>query len=42
MTTNNISVFIENEAGKNIKNYSNEKTLDYIKSIEVSRKYPYP
>ena len=42
MITNNIRVFIENEAGKNIKNYYNEKTLDYLKSIEVSREYPYP
>ena len=42
MITDYIRVFIENEAGKNRKNYYNEKTLDYLKSIEVSREYPYP
>jgi inorganic pyrophosphatase len=42
MITEYIRVFIENEAGKNKKNYYNEKTLDYLKSIEVSREYPYP
>ena len=37
-----IKVFIENEAGSNKKNLFNEKTLEYKKTVEVSRKYPYP
>jgi len=37
-----MKVFIENEAGSNRKNLFNEKTLEYKKTVEVSRKYPYP
>jgi len=37
-----MKVFIENEAGSNQKNLYNEKNLEYIKTVEVSRKYPYP
>lgn len=37
-----MNVFIENEAGSNQKNLYNEKTLEYRKMVEVSRKYPYP
>ena len=37
-----IKVFIENEAGSNQKNIYNEKTLQYKKTVIVSRKYPYP
>ncbi|MBI4599520.1 inorganic diphosphatase, partial [Candidatus Uhrbacteria bacterium] len=37
-----MKVFIENEAGSNQKNLYNEKTLEYRKTVEVSRKYPYP
>lgn len=37
-----MKVFIENEAGLNIKNLFNEKTLEYRKSVEVSVDYPFP
>lgn len=37
-----MKVFIENEAGSNKKNLFDEKTLEYRKTVEVSRKYPYP
>ncbi len=37
-----MKVFIENEANSDQKNLYNEKTLEYIKTITVSRKYPYP
>ena len=37
-----MKVFIENEAGSNKKNIFDEKTLEYKKAVEVSRKYPYP
>lgn len=37
-----MKVFIENEAGSNQKNFYNEKTLEYKKTVTVSRKYPYP
>ena len=37
-----MKVFIENEAGSNQKNLYNEKTLEYRKTVGVSRKYPYP
>jgi len=36
-----IQVFIENEANSDQKNIYNEKTLEYKKSVTVSRKYPY-
>jgi inorganic pyrophosphatase len=36
-----IKVFIENEAGSDQKNIFNEKTLEYKKTVTVSRKYPY-
>jgi len=35
-------IFIENEANSNKKNLFNEKTLEFIKTIEVARAYPYP
>ena len=35
-------VFIENEQGSNKKNLFNEKTLEYKRTVEVSRAYPYP
>ncbi len=35
-------VFIENEAGKNLKHIHNEKTFEYIETIKVSREYPFP
>ncbi len=38
----NIEVFVENEAGSNKKNLFNEKILEYQKTVEVSREYPYP
>lgn len=37
-----MKVFIENEANSDQKNLYNEKTLEYKKSVTVSRKYPYP
>jgi inorganic pyrophosphatase len=37
-----MKVFIENEAGSNQKNLYNEKTLEYRKTVTVSRDYPYP
>jgi inorganic pyrophosphatase len=37
-----MKVFVENEAGLNIKNLYDEKTLSYKKTVEVSRPYPYP
>lgn len=36
-----MKVFIENEAGSNQKNIYNEKTLEYKKTVTVSREYPY-
>lgn len=38
----NMKVFIENEAGSDQKNLYNEKTLEYKKTVAVSRKYPFP
>jgi len=37
-----MKVFIENEAGSNQKNLYNEKTLEFKKTVTVSREYPYP
>lgn len=37
-----MKVFIENETGTNQKNIFNEKTLEYKKTVTVSRQYPYP
>jgi inorganic pyrophosphatase len=37
-----IQVFIENEAGSDQKHIFNEKTLDYIKTVTISRPYPHP
>lgn len=37
-----MEVFIDNEAGKAIKNEYNEKTLRYIRSYEVAVAYPFP
>ena len=42
MSDDIIRVFIQNEAGKNFKNYYDEKNLKYIKTAEVSRNYPFP
>ena len=39
---NTIKVFIENEAGSNQKHIFNEKTQEFIKTVTVSRSYPYP
>jgi inorganic pyrophosphatase len=35
-------VFIENEAGSNIKNHHDEKALTFQRSEAVSRAYPFP
>lgn len=37
-----MKAYIENEAGRDQKNIYNEKTLEYKKTVTVSRKYPYP
>lgn len=37
-----MKVFIENEAGSDQKNIFNEKTLEYKKTYQVSRVYPFP
>lgn len=37
-----MKVFIENEAGSDQKNLYNEETLEYKKTVTVSRKYPFP
>jgi inorganic pyrophosphatase len=37
-----MKVFIENVAGSNQKNLYNVKTLEYKKTVTVSREYPYP
>ena len=37
-----IKVFVENEAGSNQKNIYDEKTLQYKKTVTISREYPYP
>ncbi len=37
-----MKVFIENESGTDQKNVYNEKTLEYKKTVTVSRKYPFP
>ena len=35
-------VFIDNPAGEAIKNLYNEKTLKYLRSVEVAAPYPFP
>src|SRR5688572_14782766 len=37
-----IKVFIQNESGSNRKHYHDEKTLEWKRSGEVSRPYPFP
>lgn len=37
----NIKVFIENEAGSTDKHCFNEQTLEYIKTLTISRPYPF-
>src|SRR5215470_12950156 len=37
-----MKVFIENEAGSNVKHYHDEKTLEPKGSSQVSRAYPFP
>lgn len=37
-----MKVFIDNEAGKFIKNEYDEKTLGYIRSYKVGAAYPFP
>jgi len=37
-----MKVFIENESKSKQKNIYNEKTLTFIKTIEVGREYPFP
>ncbi len=39
---NNIKVFVENEVGSDQKNLYDEKTLEYKKTVTISRKYPFP
>ncbi len=37
-----IKVFVQNEAGSNLKNYHDEKTLAFQFAKHVSRPYPFP
>lgn len=37
-----MQVFIENEAGSRCKNIYDERTLRYLRTIDVSASYPYP
>ena len=37
-----MQVFIENEAGSQRKNIYDERTLRYLRTIDVSASYPYP
>ena len=37
-----IEVFVQNEAGSNLKSYHNEKTLEFQFARTVSHAYPYP
>ena len=37
-----MKIFIENEAGYPKKNIFNEKTFEYIETLDVARAYPYP
>ncbi len=41
-TIETVRVFIENEAGSATKHIYDDRTLDFIKSVEVARCYPYP
>ena len=37
-----LKIFIQNEAGSNQKHYHDEKRLEWIRSAEVPRPYPFP
>src|SRR5262245_7315781 len=37
-----MQVFIENEAGSRRKNVYDERTLRYVRTVDVSASYPYP
>lgn len=37
-----MKVFVQNEAGSFVKNYHDEKTLEYKRAARVSRAYPFP
>lgn len=37
-----MKVFIENESKSRVKNIFNEKTFEFIKTMPVSREYPFP
>ena len=37
-----ISVFIENAAGASVKNLYDEKTLQFLRAVDVACPYPYP
>src|SRR5262245_30391242 len=37
-----MQVFIENEAGSRRKNIYDERTLRYVRTVDVSASYPYP
>lgn len=38
----NVRVFVQNEAGSDQKHYHDEKTLEWIRVVTVSRRYPFP
>ena len=42
VTQTTITVFIENEAGTDIKNHHNEVTLEHLGTERVGATYPYP
>jgi len=37
-----LRVFIENEAGSRRKNIYDERTVTYLRTVDVSRAYPFP
>jgi inorganic pyrophosphatase len=41
-TGDRLRVFIENEAGTSRKNIYDERTLTYLRTVNVSRAYPFP
>jgi inorganic pyrophosphatase len=38
----NVRIFIQNEAGSNLKHYHDEKTLEWKRVATVSARYPFP
>ena len=38
----NVRIFIQNEAGSNLKHYHDQKTLEWKRVATVSARYPFP